>query len=27
MDPNILLENFLGRKPNSKAFLEDMGFI
>ena len=24
-NPNILLENFLGRKPNSKAFFKDLG--
>ena len=24
-DPNELLENFLGRKPNQKAFLKDLG--
>jgi len=25
VDPNILLENFLGRKPNQDAFLRDIG--
>jgi thimet oligopeptidase len=25
-DPNELIEDFLGRKPNEKAFIEDMGF-
>lgn len=25
VDPNQLLENFLGRKPNQKAFLHDLG--
>ena len=25
VDPNDLLENFLGRKPNQKAFLADLG--
>jgi len=24
-DPNELLRNFLGREPNNKAFLKDMG--
>ena len=24
-DPNILLKDFLGRKPNNKAFLTDIG--
>jgi len=26
-DPNNLLKNFLGRKPNEKAFLENMGLL
>lgn len=25
VDPNILIENFLGRKPNQEAFLHDLG--
>ena len=25
IDPNDLLETFLGRKPNQKAFLKDLG--
>jgi thimet oligopeptidase len=25
VDPNILLEKFLGREPNNKAFLQDLG--
>jgi thimet oligopeptidase len=27
VDPEILLEDFLGRKPNMQAFLKDRGFI
>jgi len=25
-DPNLLLEDFLGRKPNKEAFMKDLGF-
>jgi len=27
VDPNILLENFLGRRPNQEAFLRGYGII
>ncbi len=27
VDPNVLLQNFLGREPNNVAFLKDMGIL